>query len=238
MTKFLLKYLLSVVFLLNQFNGSSSYYYDITSTTPSLLNGYTLFDFSKARHLKNWAEVSDSTCQVGQSKAVFTLHKSPTKQRGVFFTLLTPNTRGACFAGYRTDVQFDISKYNMLVILGSTHGTNNTIYKVLLQHNGLEDRLHPSYEYSFLPDSDPTPTLFQLPLDKFKPIYHGRYVSDALPLNKANITRLAIISFGGSHEPSEDMDEIQRGVSCFEIDYIKAIHSDHLNIALREAYLK
>jgi Complex I intermediate-associated protein 30 (CIA30). len=57
-----------------------------------------------------------------------------------------------------------------------------------------------------------------LPLTEFKPFYRGRLLPDAPALNKANITRLGLQVFGGVY-----MDYKQKGVSSFEIDFIRAV---------------
>ncbi|KAL1451735.1 hypothetical protein WDU94_006085 [Cyamophila willieti] len=220
---------MNIKLLLKYFSSDSL---QVVSTTPSFVHGYTLFDFTTSPHLDNWEEVSDTKRDVGKSKAVFTLHKSSNFQNAIFFTLLNPQSNGACFAGSRTDVKFDLSKYDMLVLFGHVHGNHNASYKIVLQHNGIQDNRVPCYEYIFHAQPSHEPLLFQLPLDEFKPIFRGRYVPGTPPLNKANITRLGIQTFGGVYEQTK-----QSGVSCLSIDWIKAVHSKYLDAVLNDAHM-
>uniref|UniRef100_A0A8D8UXU7 NADH:ubiquinone oxidoreductase intermediate-associated protein 30 domain-containing protein n=1 Tax=Cacopsylla melanoneura TaxID=428564 RepID=A0A8D8UXU7_9HEMI len=217
MNKFLPKNLFGVVFLLCRFHWSTSA--AAMSNTPSSnhSDGLVLFDFTKLPHLDNWTEESDTVREVGKSKAVFTLQKTRLFQRGIFFTLLNPQDNGAGFAGARTNVQLNLSQYDKLVLYGRAQGSNAG-YKVVLRHNGLNDEPNPTYEQIF--QAKPTEDLrtFELPLSEFKPFFRGRPVSDAPPLNKANITRVGLQVFGGVY-----MDYKQKGASSLEIDWIKAV---------------
>ena len=67
-----------------------------------------LFDFTTMSDVNDWYEVSDTVREVGKSKATLVLQKTRKFQRAIFFTLLNPQSNGACFAGVNFDGNFDL----------------------------------------------------------------------------------------------------------------------------------
>lgn len=99
-------------------------------------------------NVSNWTEQSDTVRAVGRSKAVITLDKNTEFQRGVFFTLLNPQTNGAAFAGVRIPTNFNLTGYNNIDINCRGQGENKG-YKVVLRHKGQDNEPYPTYEQFF-----------------------------------------------------------------------------------------
>lgn len=108
----------------------------------------TLFDFTKTKSVADWIEQSDTVRTVGKSKAVLVLQTTQEFQRAIFFTLLNPQPNGAGFAGVRTATSLDLRNFVNLSVKVRGQG-NNTGYKVVLRHKGLNEEPHPTYEQFF-----------------------------------------------------------------------------------------
>lgn len=111
---------------------------------PNLL----LFNFQNATNLNNWSEKSDTVRSVGKSKATFDLYKTQTKQSAILFTLLRPQSNGACFGGVRTLTPLNLDGYQHISFVCKAEG-NVTTYKIVLRHNNLNDEPHPTFEQTF-----------------------------------------------------------------------------------------
>ncbi|KAL1451733.1 hypothetical protein WDU94_006083 [Cyamophila willieti] len=92
--------------------------------------------------------------------------------------------------GAKAKVQFNLSKYDRIVMYGRGVGSFAG-YKMVLRHEGKHDKHHPQYEQHFI--TKPMDHVMELPLSKFKPMYKGYFVKDAPPLNKANITQMEML---------------------------------------------
>lgn len=82
------------------------------------------------------------------SKAAFVLQKTRLFQRAVFFTMINPQINGAGFAGYRININLDLSDYSKIRIDCRGQGANFG-YKVVLRHKGHHTDPYPSYEQIF-----------------------------------------------------------------------------------------
>ncbi|CAK9798549.1 hypothetical protein ANTPLA_LOCUS1656 [Anthophora plagiata] len=182
--------------------------------TFSLTRGHKeiLFDFTTAENVDNWKEISDTVRTVGKSKAVLTLQTTQVFQQAIFFTLLNPQPNGAGFAGIRIRTNFNFSNFENIEINCRGQG-NNSHYKVVLRHKGLDSNEDIAYEQFFTaPMSNTDFSTVILPLVNFKPYYRGKEVPDAEPLDTANITMIGLQVYGGVYLPIK-----QRGVSALEI---------------------
>lgn len=185
-----------------------------------------LFDFTTLPNLDNWQESSDTTREVGMSKASLVLQKTQRYQRAIFFALLNPQPNGACFAGFRSETDFDSSKYDAIQL--RLKGAQGDIwrYKICLNHQSqnYQKSYHTSFNVTDICnckhvtgachcEQDVT-----LPLADFKGYYRGKLDPDAPSLNSTNVASLAIQAAGGVYE-----DEKQKGVGSIEIDWIQLI---------------
>lgn len=87
----------------------------------------------------------------GRSKATFDLYRTSLGQRAIFFTVLNPLPNGACFAGVRTPVEWNLFGYQYISFKCNASGSA-MIYKLVLRHNHLEDKRfdnNPTYEQLF-----------------------------------------------------------------------------------------
>jgi len=185
-----------------------------------------LFDFTTLDNLDNWHESSDTIREVGMSKASFVLQKTQMYQRAVFFALLNPQPNGACFAGFRTEVNFNSTNYDSIKI--RLKGAQGDVWRyklVLTHHNQSTQRsYHTSFNVTKLCDCRQLKGAchchhdFVLQLTDFKAYYRGKLDPDAPPLNSTNVGSLAIQAAGGVYE-----EEKQHGVGSIEIDWIKLI---------------
>ncbi|XP_068083296.1 uncharacterized protein [Anabrus simplex] len=180
-----------------------------------------LFDFTRLHSVDNWVEQSDTVRTVGMSKAVMVLQKTQVFQRAIFFTLLNPQPNGAGFAGVRTPVSLDLHSYKNISLLARGQG-NNSGYKVVLRHKGLDEEPNPTYEQFFTAPMGNQEEVI-LSLSEFKPYYRGRALnsSEAEPLDTRNITSFGLQVYGGVYLPVK-----QSGPSTLEIDWIKAVKGD------------
>jgi len=180
-----------------------------------------LFDFTTIESLDGWEESSDTVREVGMSKASFVLQKTQKYQRAVFFALLNPQENGACFAGFRSETNFDSSNYTDLVLRLRGYKGDLWRYKILLTNQ--RETNQKSYEAYFNVNEvfQQTEAAGQrevdvtLPLDSFQAYYRGQLDPDAPPLNSSNVVSLGIQAAGGVYE-----EEKQSGVGAIEIDWI------------------
>ena len=185
-----------------------------------------LFDFTMVTNLENWEESSDTVRVPGMSKASLVLQKTKQYQRAIFFALLNPQPDGACFAGVRSQTDFDSSKYNAIQI--RLRGVQGDLWRYKLLLTNQKNTYQRSYESFFeLKDScrckqtegachcelDVT-----LPMDSFEAYYRGKLDPDAPPLNSSNVVSVGLQAAGGVFE-----EEKQFGVGSIEIDWIKLI---------------
>ncbi|XP_014247966.1 uncharacterized protein LOC106665776 isoform X2 [Cimex lectularius] len=176
-----------------------------------------LFDFTTIPSLSGWSELSDTVREVGKSKAAFQIQKTLQFQRAIFFTLLNPQPNGAGFAGFRTDVQLDLSNFTALAVKHRAQG-QNFFYKVCLRHRGLNREPHVSYEQIFEANKEFGYTF--LPFSNFLPFYRGKKQDPTKVgfLDTANITNFEFQIFGGVYLPLK-----QSGASSLEIDTVEAV---------------
>jgi hypothetical protein len=122
-----------------------------THDTSSLFSSeQVLFDFTHSiESINDWIEISDTTRDVGMSKAVFIGQKTQQYQQAIFFSLINPQPNGAAFAGvaYRKK-SFDLSLFTGLKLSVRAQG-ENFVYKLILRHHNQESSLEPSYENFF-----------------------------------------------------------------------------------------
>ncbi|KAG7208362.1 hypothetical protein KM043_014597 [Ampulex compressa] len=174
-----------------------------------------LFDFTTMENVDDWREISDTVRKVGKSKAVLTLQTTQVFQRAVFFTLLNPQPNGAGFAGVRRQINLDLSNFKNIDIFCRGQGENSH-YKVVLRHKGLDSNDDLSYEQFFTtPMSNESIATVTLPLRNFKPYYRGREIPDGEALDLADITMFGLQVYGGVYLPIK-----QHGVSALEIEMI------------------
>merc|ERR1712227_186892 len=209
---------------------SSTNITDINNLEVSLIpyenSSMMLFDFTTLDNLDNWHESSDTTREVGMSKASFVLQKTQKYQRAIFFALLNPQPNGACFAGFRTEVNFDSSNYDSIQM--RLKGAQGDIwrYKLVLthQHQSTQHSYHTSFNVSELCDCRQVKAACHcehdivLPLKDFKGCYRGKFDPNAPPLNSTNVGSVGIQAAGGVYE-----EQKQHGVGSIEIDWIKLI---------------
>ncbi|XP_034934399.1 uncharacterized protein [Chelonus insularis] len=174
-----------------------------------------LFDFTTANNVNMWSEISDTVREVGASKASLVLQKTRVFQRGVFFTLLNPQPNGACFAGVRMPVEWNLSNYQNIQITCRGQGKNDR-YKIVLRHRHQSANNDTEYEQIFVAPTEGFSTV-TLPMSEFKAYFRGQPVPDAEPLDTTAITMFGLQVFGGVYESYK-----QSGVSALEIEKIIA----------------
>jgi len=187
-----------------------------------------LFDFTTVENLDDWEESSDTVREVGMSKSSFVLQKTQKYQRAIFFALLNPQENGACFAGFRSETDFDSSHYTDLELRLRGFKGDLWRYKILLTNQ--RDTYQRSYEAYFnvndtchckdMEGSCQCEVDVTLPLESFQAYYRGRPDPDAPPLNSSNVVSLGIQAAGGVYE-----EQKQSGVGAIEIDWITLISS-------------
>ncbi|XP_011867988.1 PREDICTED: uncharacterized protein LOC105562073 isoform X2 [Vollenhovia emeryi] len=179
------------------------------------LNKMMLFDFTDVQSVDDWREVSDTVRTVGKSKAALALQTSQLFQRAILFTLLNPQSNGACFAGVRKLTNLDLSGFKSIEIACRGQGQNSH-YKISLRHRGENSNRDLSYEQFFtVTMSDDKFYTVTLPLEDFKPYYRGREIPNGEPLDTANITMFEFQIYGGVY-----LSIKQRGVSALEIETV------------------
>ena len=203
----------------NQRTGRSQVGYNMSANM--------LFDFRTLPNLENWVESSDTVREVGMSKASFVLQKTQKYQRAIFFALLNPQENGACFAGYRTETNFDSSIYKSINL--RLRGFNGDLWRYKLLLTNQKETNQRSYEAYFnvtkeacycrgLQGSCHCELDVSLPMEDFKAYYRGRLDPDAPPLSSANVISIGLQAAGGVYE-----EEKQSGVGAIEIDWIKLL---------------
>ncbi|XP_066587910.1 uncharacterized protein [Prorops nasuta] len=176
-----------------------------------------LFDFTTVEEVDNWRELSDTVRTVGKSKAVLSLQRTEIFQRAIFFSLLNPQPNGAGFAGVRTPVNLNLSKFTNIEIKCRGQGQNSH-YKVVLRHKGQNSNNDHTYEQFFeAPMSAGEFFDVVLPFDKFSAYYRGRLIPNAEPLDTSSITMFGLQIYGGVYSPIK-----QYGVSALELETISA----------------
>lgn len=111
-------------------------------------NKLALFDFKSLKSVDEWKESSDTVRTVGKSKATLVLQKTELFENAIFFSLLHPQSNGACFAGVRIPVMFNLSDHKKITIRCRGEGENSR-YKIVLKHNGQTSNNDTTYEHIF-----------------------------------------------------------------------------------------
>merc|ERR1711892_1345945 len=80
----------------------------VSLSSPQMIIDFTSSEAFGETEASLWYESSDTVRTPGMSKAVFGLQKSKLFQRANFFALLNPQDNGACFAGIKRNITFEV----------------------------------------------------------------------------------------------------------------------------------
>ncbi|CAH0557867.1 unnamed protein product [Brassicogethes aeneus] len=161
-----------------------------------------------------WKEQSDTLMGEGKSKATLTLLQNGPLQRAVLFTLLDPQPDGAAFAGIRKNVKLDLTNVNKISMNIKSRGEYRG-YEFCLRDRGLSGVRAPAYCQYFKGPEDFETVNFAI--DEFKPHFEGQILTNYTALDKANVSQLSLLTYGGVRLPKHMQ---QSGVAAMEINWI------------------
>ncbi len=163
--------------------------------------------------MDSFKEVSDTTRDVGMSKAIISIIESKAVRRAVFFSLLNAQENGACFAGVQSNFASvsDWSSYAAVEMNLRSKGQYN-IFKVVLKDTKSQSNSSLAFESPFETDTNNTSFgTVRLQLADFKCSYRGNACEEQISISQ--IISIGIQAAGGVYE-----SYTQQGVGSLEIN--------------------
>jgi hypothetical protein len=176
-----------------------------------------LFDFTQPRadSVESFHEVSDTTRDVGMSKAVISIVESEAVRHAVFFSLLNPQENSACFAGVQSDfgVSSDWASYAAVEINLRAQGQFN-VFKVVIKDTQSQSNSSLAFESFFETDIESLSfETVRVPMTNLKCSYRGKACQEQILISQ--ITSFGLQAAGGVYESFT-----QQGAASLEINTI------------------
>lgn len=142
-----------------------------------------VIDFSQPEARVSWQIVNDGVMGgISRSEMVFTEHGS-----GLFQGVLSLENNGGFASARQSGTSIDLSGYNGLQLQVSGDGRS---YQLRLKTDNRFDGV--SYRYRFTTEQGKQITV-SAPFADFEPVFRGRVVPDALPLDPAKIEQIGFL---------------------------------------------